>query len=106
MSIITQTFLWWLVCAISDLTSFELIQVCSQLGTQLGQQQLHQDLSRGGKAEKGPGEGLLIICALRLFSVNEGLSKEFRQQKLHLFQWSIRHIQLFVTFNIGVFPLV
>lgn len=46
MSIITQTFLWWLVCAISDLTSFELIQVCSQLGTQLGQQQLHQDIQQ------------------------------------------------------------
>lgn len=65
MSIITQTFLWWSVCTISDLTSFELIQVCSQLRTQLSQQQLHQYLSRRKKAEKGLGEGLLKICAQR-----------------------------------------
>lgn len=44
MSIITQTFLWRLLCAVSDLTSFELIQVSPQLRTQLSQQQLQQHI--------------------------------------------------------------
>lgn len=54
MSIFTQTFLWRLLCALSDLASFELIQVSPQLRAELCQQQLHQHLPR----EKGKQEAV------------------------------------------------
>lgn len=46
MSIFTQTFLWRLLCALSDLASFELIQVSPQLRAELCQQQLHQHIEQ------------------------------------------------------------
>lgn len=109
MSIITQTFLWWLVCAVSGLTSFELIQVSSQLRTQFQQQQLHHDLSQKEKWRRAMWGFSHNVCLTGKSTQSSktvhpqwtGDSQEFKTTETPFISWSIRHIQLPMTFNTG-----